>query len=344
MKYLHNDALSELTTFLTDLPLGGEISQRVLYGRLEAFSMKRGSDDKRYAFKLGEKFVASLETFATDVSALKQATRKRSQSAGVFEEMSMPLAKVGRRNRSCSFDTTHRELKAELAGVRQRSDRMTELPDFSKTIVIPSGLGNFAEQGTRRLMTDLILTLNMSFPDFDFAAVQPSDFVNLSVQKTMDRINKRLSDVALHKETFLKDLWTTIDSVMKLSECDVFCYQPAVSDDGDPMAFLTQTLTENHVRNNSLNVPPDDTTSGTESLSQPSITTIWSFNYFFVNKTAKRILLFTCVEIMKSHQREELIGDDDFAVYVPSTADANETDFDLDPDSAPAGGVSISLF
>lgn len=154
MKYLHNDALSELTTFLTDLPLGGEISQRILHGRLEAFSMKRGSDDKKYAFKLGEKFVASLETFATDFSALKQATRKRSQSAGVFEEMSMPLAKVGRRNRSCSFDIAHRELKTELNTVRPsaKTDQLTELPEFCKAVVIPSGLGNFAEQGTRRLM------------------------------------------------------------------------------------------------------------------------------------------------------------------------------------------------
>lgn len=165
MKYLHNDALSELTTFLTDLPLGGEVSQRVLHGRLEAFSMKRGSDDKKYAFKLGEKFVASLENLATDFSALKQATRKRSQSAGVFEETSMPLAKVGRRNRSCSFDTTHRELKAELGEVHPGSnlDQTTALPDFSRAVIIPSGLGNFAEQGTRRLMVSRTQTLQNAF-------------------------------------------------------------------------------------------------------------------------------------------------------------------------------------
>lgn len=150
MKYLHNDALSELTTFLTDLLLGGEVSQRVLYGRLEAFSMKRGSDDKKYAFKLGEKFVASLENFATDLNTLKEATRKRSQSAGVFEEISTPVAKMGRRHRSSSFDTTRREKKVEFSGVK--SDQMKELPDFTKGATIPSGLGNFAEQGTRKLM------------------------------------------------------------------------------------------------------------------------------------------------------------------------------------------------
>lgn len=180
----------------------------------------------------------------------------------------------------------------------------------------------------------------MSFPDFDFAAVQPSDFVNLSMSIAMDRINKRLSDVALHKETFLTDLWTTIDSVMTLSECDVFCYQPAVSDDGDPMAFLTQSLTEDHSGNN-MNAPPHDTTSSDDSWSQPSLTTIWSFNYFFVNKTAKRVLLFTCIEILKSHQREDPITDEEYAVYVPSATDPSETDFDLDPEADPAGGVAI---
>lgn len=153
MKYLHNDALSELTTFLTDLPLGGEVSQRVIYGRLEAFSMKRGSDDKKYAFKLGEKFVASLENLVTDFGTLKKATRKRSQSVGVFEETSMPLTKLGR-NRSCSFDITRKAQNTVVTGVQSDSelDKMTDLPDFHRTAVVPTGLGNFAEQGTRRLM------------------------------------------------------------------------------------------------------------------------------------------------------------------------------------------------
>lgn len=178
----------------------------------------------------------------------------------------------------------------------------------------------------------------MSFPDFDFAAVQPSDFANHSIDIAMDRINKRLSDVALHKETFLTDLWTTVDSVMTLSECDVFSYQPAVSDDGDPMAFLTQTLTEGQGGFN-MNASLDDTASDDDS--QPSITTIWSFNYFLVNKAAKRILLFTCIENMKGHQREEPSTDEEFPLSVPSAADPSETDFDLDPEAAPAGGVPI---
>jgi hypothetical protein len=37
MKYLHDDRLAELTTVLTDFCLGGAVSQRVLYGRIEAY-------------------------------------------------------------------------------------------------------------------------------------------------------------------------------------------------------------------------------------------------------------------------------------------------------------------
>jgi hypothetical protein len=46
----------------------------------------------------------------------------------------------------------------------------------------------------RRLVTDLILTLNASFPDYDFSDARPSDFVTLSVPEAMRRINENMSE------------------------------------------------------------------------------------------------------------------------------------------------------
>jgi hypothetical protein len=373
MKYLHDDRLAELTRALTDCPVGGAVSQRVLHGRLETYTMKRGSDDKKYAFKLGEKFVASLENLAEDVSMIQKVSRKRSQSAGVFEDATVPEPVPKRRSRSSSFDATRSRLRD--------SDPLANLLPPMYEGVVPSALGDFAEQGTRRLMvrrcllcscfydlravdsnvssvnaqslvllfsykTDLILTLNMSFPDFDFGAVRPTDFAHPSVKSAVDRINRCLSDVALYRESFLTELWSSMDSVIHLSDCDVYSYQP---NDGDAF-FLTQTLTEDSMLLGNDNTmghcsTPDKTTGDSSLQSQQPPTTIWSFNYFFVNKTAKRILFFTCVESMRSPSDEEEEDDDDFgtlpSMVVESVEDSMESDFDLDPAAAPAGGIPV---
>jgi len=55
----------------------------------------------------------------------------------------MPLSKLGRRNRSCSFDMTRSKLRRE-------DFSLSEMP--TNRTIIPSALGDFAEQGTRRLM------------------------------------------------------------------------------------------------------------------------------------------------------------------------------------------------
>jgi hypothetical protein len=186
----------------------------------------------------------------------------------------------------------------------------------------------------------------MSFPDFDFGAVRPTDFAHPSVKSAVERINRRLSDVALYRESFLTELWSSMDSVIHLTDCDVYSYQPT---DGDPF-FLTQTLTEDSMllgNDNTMSGSTTDKPTGDSSLqSQQPATTIWSFNYFFVNKTAKRILLFTCVESMRSLSDEEGGDDDDVgnmpSVVIESVDDSMESDFDLDPAAAPAGGIPVS--
>ena len=50
----------------------------------------------------------------------------------------------------------------------------------------------------------------MSFPDFDFSAVKPTDFTKIPVNTAVDRVTKLLSDVELRKE-----MW---DLVARLKE------------------------------------------------------------------------------------------------------------------------------
>jgi hypothetical protein len=194
----------------------------------------------------------------------------------------------------------------------------------------------------------------MSFPDFDFGAVRPTDFAHLRVNTAVQRVNKLLSDVAIAKESFLTDLWSSMDAVIHLHECDVYSYQPRSTDDqdDDPMAFLTETLTENSLSSTSLlhhhpalSILGEKDAATDASLGGLPNTTIWTFNYFFVNKTAKRIVLFTCVESMRNHEpdmrdEDDHDNDDYNAMFVRS--ESTDVDFDLDPAAAPAGGIPVS--
>jgi hypothetical protein len=150
-------------------------------------------------------------------------------------------------------------------------------------------------------MTDLILTLNASFPDYDFSNVKPTHFTRLpSPTVAINRTNEKLSQMATEIQQhsvdrvnyvlggeqdgdFLTKLWSAVDDAIVLHECEVYSYvPPSGDDDDDPLGFLTQSLDDD-----SDNVVP-----------------LWTFNFFFVNKSLKRIVLFTCVQTMKNEVEE----------------------------------------
>lgn len=151
-------------------------------------------------------------------------------------------------------------------------------------------------------MTDLILTLNLSFPDYDFSSVKADDFKRLSSPHVaIQHINERLSEFALTSTTakkmkqnsnkqkpnsnFLSELWKTIDNVIFIDDCIVFSYVRP-EEDNDTTDFVSLTLTEGFFLINGHD----------GSLLKCSDDALWSFNYFFVNRSLKRILVFTCVE------------------------------------------------
>jgi hypothetical protein len=290
-----------------------------------------------------------------------------------------------------------------------------------------TALGDFFELSTRRLMTNLILTLNASFPDYDFSSVKPTDFTAVSVDNAVKSVNERMSELALstdnnnsslaaattttcgtggggiggeqqyHNETpalpshlsmgnsnfFLSNLWTAVDAQISLRECDVYSYQPAVTDcTDDPLSFLTETLLPDRDEMDDDNGDEGlaggrhHATDTAGSSQHTSSSLLWSFNYFFVNRHLKRIVLFTCIETMKQPDNqyyendtgdvtEEFgVGVDDIDVDIMMGGDADnvssvggsssrwsscfaaaddaaDLDFDLDP-SATAGGVAIS--
>jgi hypothetical protein len=124
-----------------------------------------------------------------------------------------------------------------------------------------SPLGALSESSTRRLLIDLISTMNASFPDHDFSALRPEQFCReLHVNQVMTSVNRHLAPLSeTYNSSFLDDLWLSIEDVVKLRECEVYSYVPDMEDD---------------------------------PFSQGNL---WSFNYFFFNRTLKRIIYFTCI-------------------------------------------------
>lgn len=189
----------------------------------------------------------------------------------------------------------------------------------------------------RRLVTDLILTLNASFPDYDFGDARPSDFCTLPVPEAMRRINDKLSEFAAttdRGQDFLPRFWSSMDDVvLGLKDAEVYSYAPQASGDDDPLEFLTMSMaggndqagdgdfaaTTNNgaggrfVSGDELNCLDTSTLLPdripTSKADDSAHVTLWSMNYFFVSGNKKRIVLFACVECIGN--QGDGSGDDD---------------------------------
>jgi len=278
MKYLENEKLTELTAELSDAVLGQ--SHRVINGRIEAYTMKRAGSDKKLAYALGQKFIAEIEEMHKDLAETVERRKRSASTSSIGEALAKkPRANVvtGRPARSQSFDF-----------VLETSSPKTTLGDFS-------------ELATRKLMTDIILTLNASFPDYDFSNTKPSQFEKLDVETVRGRIYERLAELASFKsqKNWLMELWMAVNDVIDLRECDLYSFEEEVEEDA-----------------------------------------LWSFHYFFINKSLKRIVLFTCSEKIDEVRQAEEAGEKE--MFYPSQAQVTD-DFDWDPSDNVAGGMALPI-
>mmetsp|Transcript_30284 Transcript_30284/g.97623 ORF Transcript_30284/g.97623 Transcript_30284/m.97623 type:complete len:244 (+) Transcript_30284:116-847(+) len=231
MKLLENQRLTQLTSFLMDR----EVSERIISGRVEAFSCKRAGEDKKLSKKLDQQYIDELAS--------------------------------------------------------------------SPQLLSSSPLGALTDANARRLLIDLISTLNASFPDYDFSSLRPDQFTKdlAGPEFVVGAINRHLAELASHAA--LSELWSAVDDAVKLEDCQVYSYLPDL--DSDPF----------------------------------SDGILWSFNYFFFNKHLKRIVYFTCVAKSKwaaaqnnnnANANAQDSSGDDFAFRI----EGNEDDYDYDDDSS----------
>lgn len=169
-------------------------------------------------------------------------------------------------------------------------------------------------------MTDLILTLNASFPDYDFSNVKPNQFQKLKMEDVRKNIHQNLSEYASQRSSpnFLEELWNAVNDVIDLNEATVYSFDYEFADDDE---------------------------SGNNSL--------WNFHYLFVNKSIRRIVFFTCSERISdtmlggrgSVLSSEEVDDtpDRIEYYARDNVHTPVDDVDWDPSDNIAGGMSVEV-
>jgi hypothetical protein len=319
MKYLENEKLNEISSDLSDVVLGE--SHRIIDGRIEAYTMKRAGTDKKYAHALGQKYMAEIEDLQEEVAATVERRRKRSSSESLAvpspsKSSSSPPTKRAKsleRNDKPKAPTNNKQ-KTKAAPVPTKQDDDTKLQgrkrahsyDFTFDSISPkTTLGNFSELSTRRLMTDLILTLNASFPDYDFSNVKPDQFHKLRLETVRTSIYEKLSELAAQKSpNWLVDMWCALNDAIELRDCDVYSFDNEMDDEKS----------------------------------------LWTFHYFFVNKSLRRVVFFTCSEkIDEEELRSEEEDDDAEQVRYYNAETQIVDDFDWDPSDNVAGGMSLEV-
>ena len=124
MKYLENERLTELSSELSEAVLGD--SHRIIQGRIEAYTMKRGGKDKKFAHALGQKYIAEVEDLQEELAATVER-RKRSNSDASLHVSASPSkfkrVKSAENTAAIANDVNYNKVtpKVEVPKGRQRS-------------------------------------------------------------------------------------------------------------------------------------------------------------------------------------------------------------------------------
>jgi hypothetical protein len=76
-----------------------------------------------------------------------------------------------------------------------------------------TSLGDLNEVSTRRLLIDLISTLNASFPDYDFSTATPDVFLQRDLKVVLHSVNASLAELTASNPSVLEEMWKIIDEV-----------------------------------------------------------------------------------------------------------------------------------
>lgn len=257
MRYIDNFNLFELTNYMTEKEFG----LCVLNGKLEAFSLV-----KNPVIDLDAEGVCKAEV--TCINNSDKSTSVPSSSSS---------SKAPSRKHPAISSSVGLSVNDVLNGKSDDIAVASSLPPYiqrrprsnSSTGGLHScrkhlrgratSLGDLGEPSTRRLLFDLISTLDDFFPDYDFNTTKPEQFLIKDVNQLIQTVNGYLAELTEERPNFLEKLWRGIDEVINLRKCEAYSLVPDMTED----PFSDGTL--------------------------------WSFNYFLFNHDLKQLIYFTCV-------------------------------------------------
>jgi hypothetical protein len=149
------------------------------------------------------------------------------------------------------------------AGDDKKQSKILE-SKFGDTGSSSNGVKSDVTIKTKKVLGDLIQTMNCSMVDYDFSELTPDSFTQVSTTEAIQSINSYLAEITVASPSFINDMWRDIsDAMVNLTQCEAY-----------------KLIDSNFI---------DEVESGT----------VWSFNYFFCSKELKRVLFFTCMATSK---------------------------------------------
>lgn len=138
----------------------------------------------------------------------------------------------------------------------------------------------YADAISSRTLFELRSVMNASFQDYDFSSTKSEAFSLIPNFETLaGLVDSKLSATVANYYEIKRVLWERVDQIIKISDCKLYSYRTGYT--GDPYC---------------------------EDL------VMWSFAYFFHNKSLKRILFMSCrafrADTAQNRSAEELWGVD----------------------------------
>jgi len=267
MKLLVHPALQTVSALLGHIDTGDSVVQ----GRIEAYSCKRASSDKKLSGQLERKY--------SDQPPGEGGKIERAPSSGSVERQYSGFTPI---------------LSSSGPGSAPDEFVLGESPGMGEDGKAGS-LGVIPDYSMRKLFINLLLTLSNMYPDYDFSCVRPEEFVEeTNFDLVMHSINSALAKVLSTDATIGPTLWAAIEDAIQPSQCSIYSYIPDV----------------------------ESSPFGENSL--------WSFNYFFFNKSLKRVLFFTCSCARPGMRMDATSGDETGSGYEDLEFRETQMDFDME--------------
>lgn len=136
--------------------------------------------------------------------------------------------------RKLSSDTVDVRIEAyTLKNVKDDKALQKQIDTNSEDEFSTSPLGPINERSTKLLLSNLISTLQSSFPDFLWSDVRPDEFGReLSLPTVIESLQNQVLNVALREDPNIRsELIKSIDQIAGLADCEIFHFIPSIEHD-----------------------------------------------------------------------------------------------------------------